>query len=196
MKRKQRDERRRAKTRAQAQRSHAGERAADRARSDGHRAATPGTDAFRREQTVKSARWNRFMLIRYLDAGLFFVGLYWCVMALAFGFGWAAAAAAVEALVAALVMVEVISTTSTEAEYIVWSHRLLIASAVLKLAVTLALGPQVLFPFFAEATPGVVLCGALLAIKALIIHRIVLVRDRRDRRYERYRDVLKYNDNA
>ena len=96
-------------------------------------------------------------------------------------------------------MVEVISTTSTEAEYIVWSHRLLIASAALsgiELAVTLALGPQVLFPFFAEATPGVVLCGALLAIKILIIHRIVLVRDRRDRRYERYRDVLKYNDNA
>ena len=40
---------------------------------------------------------------------------------------------------------------------------------------------------------GAMFCVALIAVKLIIIHRIVLVRDRRDKRYALYQKVLKYN---
>lgn len=156
----------------------------------------PGTDGFKREQSIKTAKWNRFMLIRYLDAGLFFVGLYWLFMLLAFQPSFAAVVPLLEVVLALAVMVEVFTTLSREVEYLKWSHRALIASCAVStvaLVATLAVGEK-LFPFFSSKMVGAIFCAALIAVKLIIIYRIVLVRDRRDKRYALYQKILKYNN--
>ena len=46
-----------------------------RARSRARREPTEEEISFRQMQQVNTAKWNRYMLIRYLDSGIFFVGL-------------------------------------------------------------------------------------------------------------------------
>lgn len=207
MKKKEQVKRARAKAQAQAGRSKV-DGAAGNGSRDAHskgpsvQAASsrkrqgPGTDAFKREQSVKTAKWNRFMLIRYLDAGLFFIGLYWALMLLAFQPGIAMVVPVLEIVIALAVMVEVFTTLSSETEYLVWSHRVLVTSCALSavtLAATVLVGEQLFFPFLSSKMVGAMFCVALIAVKLIIIHRIVLVRDRRDKRYALYQKVLKYN---
>lgn len=205
MKKKEQVKRARAKAQAQAGRSKvdgaAGNGSRDARKGPSVQAASsrkrqgPGTDAFKREQSVKTAKWNRFMLIRYLDAGLFFIGLYWALMLLAFQPGIAMVVPVLEIVIALAVMVEVFTTLSSETEYLVWSHRVLVASCALSavtLAATVLVGEQLFFPFLSSKMVGAMFCVALIAVK-LIIQRIVLVRDRRDKRYALYQKVLKYN---
>lgn len=198
MKRKERIKRSRAKAQVQA----------ERAKANAHVGGTepgaafpkegtgPGTQAFKREQTVKTAKWNRFMLIRYLDAGLFFVGLYWLFMLLAFSPGLGAVVPALEVVLSLAVMVEVFTTLSRETEYLVWSHRALVASCIVSacaLVATIVGGGDLFFPFFSGKMVGAIFCIALIAVKLIIIRRIILVRDRRDKRYALYQKVLEYN---
>ena len=157
----------------------------------------PGTDGFKREQSIKTAKWNRFMLIRYLDAGLFFIGLYWLFMLLAFQPSFAAVVPLLEVVLALAVMVEVFTTLSREVEYLKWSHRALIASCAVSaaaLVATLAVGEKLFFPFFSSKMVGAIFCAALIAVKLIIVYRIALVRDRRDKRYALYQKILKYNN--
>lgn len=206
MKKKEQIKRARAKTQAQVERSKMDateDRTAQKSRSAKaasgaapKRCPGPGTDEFKHEQSVKTAKWNRFMLIRYLDAGLFFVGLYWLVMLLAFRPGAAAVVPLLEIVLALAVMVEVFSTLSHETEYLVWSHRALIVSCLVSavaLVATILAGETLFFPFFSSKMVGAIFCAALIAVKLVIIHRITLVRDRRDKRYALYQKVLKYN---
>lgn len=209
MKKKEQIKRARAKAHAQAERAAgkddavSSDGAADAGRissstrrtSQGKRRG-PGTAEFKREQSVKTAKWNRFMLIRYLDAGLFFAGLYWMLMFLAFKPGIAVVVPVLEIALALVVMVEVLTTLSNQAEYLVWSHRLLIASYAVNavtLIATVFVGEQLFFPFLSSKMVGAMFCAALIAVKLIIIHRIVLVRDRRDKRYALYQKVLTYN---
>ena len=41
---------------------------------------------------------------------------------------------------------------------------------------------------------GAIFCAALIAVKLIIIYRIALVRDRRDKRHALYQKILKYNN--
>lgn len=207
MKKKEQLKRARAKTQAQAERTRNGVAEGcvtkgERCVKDASKAASkkdsgPGTDEFKREQSVKTAKWNRFMLIRYLDAGLFFVGLYWLFMLLAFQPSVAAVVPLLEIVLALAVMVEVFNTLSSEVEYLKWSHRALVAScavSLVALVATLVMGEKLFFPFFSSKLVGAIFCIALIAVKLIIIYRIVLVRDRRDKRYALYQKVLKYNN--
>lgn len=207
MKKKEQIRRARAKARAQAERpgtpasekySEGGASRSDGAgRSGGPRGRRgPGSDAFKREQTVKTAKWNRYMLIRYLDAGLFFVGLYWLFMLQAFDSGLAVVAPILEIVLSLVVMVEAFTIVSRETEYLAWSRRALIASCAVSAVVligTIVGGETLFFPFFSGKTVAIVFCAVLIAVKLIIIHRIALVRDRRDKRYALYQNALKYN---
>lgn len=205
MKKKEQIKRARAKAQAQAERtkSSVAEGCAEEEAHSGagigdasEKTQGPGTDGFKREQSVKTAKWNRFMLIRYLDAGLFFVGLYWLFMLLAFGASAAVVVPVLEIALALAVMAEVFTTLSRETEYLIWSHRALVVSCVVSagaLVATIIGGEQLFFPFFSSKMVGVIFCAALIAVKLIIIHRIVLVRDRRDKRFALYQKVLKYN---
>lgn len=205
MKKKEQIRRARAKAQVQADRMKQGgsekalsdnARASEGGSADSRKRQGPGTAGFKHEQSVKTAKWNRFMLIRYLDAGLFFAGLYWTLMLLAFKPSIAAVVPVLEIALALVVMVEVLTTLSSQAEYLVWSHRLLVASSAVSAATLIAtvfVGEQLFFPFLSSKMVGAMFCAALIAVKLIIIHRIVLVRDRRDKRYALYQKVLKYN---
>lgn len=205
MKKKEQIKRARAKAQAQADRAKQGSSekspSCNARVSEGGSAVSgkrqgPGSAEFKREQSVKTAKWNRFMLIRYLDAGLFFAGLYWMLMLLAFKPGIAVVVPALEIALALVVMVEVLTTLSNQVEYLVWSHRLLVASCAVSavtLIATVLVGEQLFFPFLSSKMVGAMFCVALIAVKLIIIHRIVLVRDRRDKRYALYQKVLTYN---
>lgn len=194
MKQKQKIAGRRAKAAYQAQGSGRADTSARPANGKGK--TRPGTDEFKREQSIKTSKWNRYMFIRYLDAGLFFAALYWAFMLIALNPGPAVAVALIDLLVALAVMVEMFTVLSRNTEYLVWSHRLLIVSSaisVVSAVVTLVAGQQLLFPFFSSAGVGAVFCLILLAIKLVIIRSIVRIRDRRDKRYALYQQALKYN---
>lgn len=189
MKKKQKIERRRAKARCD---SRSRGRAV--ALGDDGRDAVNGS--FKREQTIKTAKWNRYMFLRYLDAGLFFVGLYGVAVSVALGVAAAALVAVVELAVAATVLLEMFNVLSRESEYLALSHRLLAVSCVLSAgcaALTALAGPGLLFPFFASTPIGVAFCLILIAAKLLMIRQIVLVRDHRDKRYKLYLQALKFN---
>ena len=64
---------------------------------------------------------------------------------------------------------------------------------MLEIAITAVFGKETLFPFFSTPVVGIGLCAILLALKALIAWRIVLVRDRRDKkRYGLYLMALEH----
>ncbi len=162
-----------------------------RARSRTRREPTEEEISFRHLQQVNTAKWNRYMLIRYLDSGVFFVGLYWAVMLFALGGSPVALIApAAELAVGACVLIEVNRVLTSDVEYLKVSHRALIVSLVLsgiEAIVTVAVGQDALFPFFSTPVAGVALIAILIALKAVIAWRIVLVRDRRDKkRYDLY----------
>ena len=160
-------------------------------------AKSPGTDQFKREQSIKTSKWNRYMFMRYLDAGLFFAALYWAFMLVAFNPGPAIIVPAFDVLVALAVMMEMFTVLSRDIEYLVWSHRLLIVSvavSAVSAVATFAAGPQLLFPFFSSAGVGVVFCLILMVIKLVIIWSITRIRNRRDKRYALYQQALKYNN--
>lgn len=194
MKKKQKLERRRVKAAQQAK----GSRHADDIEVPGEESGhpQPGTNAFKRAQSIKTAKWNRYMLIRYLDAGLFFIGLYWAFMLMAIAPSAAVIVPAIELVVALAVMVEVFTVLSRGTEYLVWSRRMLTASCAISAAaavLTIAIGPQLLFPFFNASWVGAALCFALMIIKLIIIRCILRVRDRKDKRYASYVQALRYN---
>lgn len=196
---KKKEQVRRAREKARLQESRAAQRT-DRSsggKEPNDRQVGPGSRSFRREQTVKTAKWNRFMFVRYLVAAAFFIGLYLACMVMAIAPGPALILPAIELVVALIVMMEMLSTITNEVEYLVWSRRLLTAACVadgVAFLITAICGPQVVFPIFNNATPGMVICLVLMAVKLLMIHRIILVRDRKDKRYALYQKVLKYND--
>lgn len=136
------------------------------------------------------------MMIRYLDAGLFFVGLYWTVMLAALAPSAALVFPVIETAIAALVMVEAFGVLSRDTEYLVWSHRALIFGALansVALTVTLLFGCAPVFPFFASVPVACGLAAVLIAVKLILIRQIVLIRDRRDKRYELYVRQLELN---
>ncbi|WP_085830861.1 hypothetical protein [Collinsella vaginalis] len=193
MRKKQRNKLRRAQTATPDRDSrHASEAPRKRVRAQ----RGPGTEEFKHEQSIKTAKWNRYLLIRYLAAGLFFVGLYWAFMLLVLSPGPALIAPALELVTALVVTVEVFTVISRDVEYLVWSHRVLVVScavSALAAVATVATGPELLFPFFSAAWVGAALCLALIVIKLIIIGCILRVRDRRDKRYALYQQAIKYN---
>ena len=153
--------------------------------------------SLRQMQQVNTAKWNRYMLIRYLDSGVFFVGLYWGVMLFATTDSLVALAApASEIALGAIVLLEVNRVLTHDIEYLRASHVALIIGcflSVLEIAITAVFGKETLFPFFSTPVVGIGLCAILLALKALIAWRIVLVRDRRDKkRYGLYLMALEH----
>lgn len=206
MKKKEQIKRARSKARIQAARvdsSTSAKRMDGRPRSEnGSSSAKTGgrkdldSEEFRREQAIKTAKWNRYMLIRYLDAGVFFAGLYWLYLLIALRPSAMVVGPLLEIALSLVVMIEVFGTLSREIEDLVWSRRALVASCVasgIVLCATVAGGETLFFPFFSGKTVGVMFCITLIAVKLVIIHRIDLVRDRRDKRYALYQKVLKYN---
>lgn len=194
MKKKQKLERARAKTSAQALKKASGE---------GGRTHTPTDDekAFRRKQMLTTAKWNRYMLIRYLDAGLFFIGLYWLVML--FGFTnqlWTLLAPLVDFATGAVVILEVNRVLTHDIEYLKVSHMTLLASSAVtaaELVATALVGKDLFFPFFSSATVGMGFCALIIVLKLVIAWRIVLVRDRRDKkRYGLYVQQLELSSDS
>ena len=142
-------------------------------------------------QQINTAKWNRYMLIRYLDAGVFFLGLYWAVMLFATGGSPAALIAPVaEIAVGVCLIIEVNRVIISDYEYLKishWAHIASIALSVVEAIVTVVVGKDVFFPFFSSSAIGLGLIAILIALKAIVVWRIVLVRDRRDeKRYDLY----------
>ena len=141
---------------------------------------------FRALQSLTTAKWNRYMLIRYLDAGLFFIGLYWAVMLFMMGDNLLALVAPLVDFAAGLVVIlEVNRVLTHDIEYLKVSHMTLAASIAVSavvLAVTAIFGAGVFFPFFSSPAIGIGFAAFVIVLKALIIWRIVLVRDRRDKK--------------
>lgn len=143
-------------------------------------------EEFRHVQMLTTAKWNRYMLIRYLDSALFFIGLYWAAMLFMTSTNlWALLAPLTEFACGLVVLIEVNRVLTHDIEYLKVSHATLavsIAVTGLVLIATLFVGKDLFFPFFSTATVGIAFCAIVMALKAIIIWRIVLVRDRRDKK--------------
>lgn len=196
MKKKQKIEKARAKRASQEQRKVE-------SKGQPKRAVRPSDDreAFKHKQMVTTAKWNRYMLIRYLDSGLFFIGLYWTVMLFATGSSLAALIAPIVDFATGLVvLLEVNRVLTHDIEYLKVSHRTLevsVACSLAELALTAFMGKDLLFPFFSSSAIGMGLLAVLIVLKAVIIWRIVLVRDRRDKkRYNLYLMQLDYAEDS
>ena len=152
-------------------------------------------------QQVNTAKWNRYMLIRYLDSGIFFVGLYWGVMLFATTDSLVTLAApASEIALGAIVLLEVNRVLTHDIEYLKVSHMTLLASSAVtaaELVATALVGKDLFFPFFSSATIGMGFCALIIVLKLVIAWRIVLVRDRRDKkRYGLYVQQLELSSDS
>lgn len=191
MKKKQRKERARAKAASQALKKAAG---LDYTPTDEEK-------AFQHKQMLTTAKWNRYMLIRYLDCVLFFIGLYWAFMLFMTGVHlWAVVAPLVDFIVGGIVLWEVNRVLTHDIEYLKVSHYSLVASMAVSAVVLVAtgiFGNAYFFPFLASPTLGMGFTALLIVLKAVIVWRIVLVRDRRDKkRYNLYLQQLEFSSDS
>lgn len=140
------------------------------------------------EQAVKGARANRFMLVRYCSAGIFFVTLYWTVLligmsalgAIVTGFAFATSLVAI---------VECMLNVSRDEDGLRFAEKLFPVSAItfaVAIPVSLAVGPSFICPFMTSAVPGALLCLACLAVELVIMHRLHKMRLHTDKRYAWY----------
>lgn len=157
--------------------------------------------SFRHKQALTTAKWNRYMLIRYLDAGLFFIGLYWAFMLFMTSTNlWALAAPLVDFVVGGVVLWEVNRVLTHDIEYLKISHYSLLASIAVSFAALIATalaGKDLFFPFLASSALGMGFIAVVIALKAVIVWRIVLVRDHRDKkRYNLYLQQLHFSSDS
>lgn len=157
--------------------------------------------SFRHKQALTTARWNRYMLIRYLDAGLFFIGLYWAFMLFMTSTNlWALVVPLVDFVVGGVVLWEVNRVLTHDIEYLKISHYSLLASIAVSFAALIATalaGKDLFFPFLASSALGMGFIVVVIALKAVIVWRIVLVRDHRDKkRYNLYLQQLHFSSDS
>ena len=157
--------------------------------------------SFRHKQALTTAKWNRYMLIRYLDAGLFFIGLYWAFMLFMTSTNlWALAVPLVDFVVGGVVLWEVNRVLTHDIEYLKISHYSLLASIAVSFAALIAtalVGKDLFFPVLASSALGMGSIAVVIALKAIIVWRIVLVRDHRDKkRYNLYLQQLHFSSDS
>ena len=149
------------------------------------------TDYYRGRQLVRGARSNRFMLVRYLSAALFFLSVSWLTMLFVLH-SWGALVPLFCAATSAVALVECMVAAARDGERLKYGEVLYRISTVVALAaaaITLVAGKDVLFPFQSSPWFGVAFCANYLAGDAIILVRLKKIREHTDKRYAYYERI-------
>ncbi len=149
------------------------------------------TEHYRDEYVVRGARSNRFMLVRYLSALIFFFNVSWVTLLFVVR-SWGIVVPLVGFAASGVALIECMVSVSRDRERLKYAEVLYPISAALyavAAVVTLAAGKDLFFPFFSEGIYGVVLCVLCIAVEAIVYLRLWKIRNHTDKRYARYAQV-------
>ena len=163
--------------------------AARSARLQGHTA--DANERYRSEYAVRGARSNRFMLVRYLSALIFFLNISWLTI-LFVARSWGIVVPLVGFAASGVALIECMVSVSRDHERLKYAEVFYPASAVmyvLAAVITLVAGKDLIFPFLSEGIYGVALCVFCIAVEAIVYRRLWKIRHHTDKRYARYAQV-------
>ena len=147
-----------------------------------------------RQLQLRNAKNTRFMFVRYASSALFFANLYWAsLVVMAQGVTPAIAVPALNALgflVAVLECFRILHKDTDFLEKTLYISGASVGLDLITVTVTLLLGENTFFPFFSSGLVGIAFVAACLAIKLVIVRKVLRVRDRRDKAYDRYVELL------
>lgn len=161
-------------------------------RTEGERTEARHTqDFYRMDQSLKGARANRFMFVRYLTAALFFVNLYWTVLLIAMP-APGVVVTAFGTVTSVIALAECMFNVSRDEDGLRVAEKLFPVLALAYIAcipLSLSVGPSFMCPFFSSAVPAALVCLFCLAIEALVMHRLSKMHRHVDKRYSWYERV-------
>ncbi len=155
-------------------------------------AAAKSSEFYRERQQLGGLRANRFMLVRYLSALVFFLNLYWSLLLLACQ-SWGIVFTLIGFLTGLVSLVECMMGVTRNREHMRVSEKLYPFSAAcygVAVVLTLVMGTDVICPFFASPVYGIVLCCACIAVELIVAWRIRKIRDHTDKRYIPYERAM------
>ncbi len=146
-----------------------------------------------RKLKLRNAKNTRFMFVRYASSAMVFINLYWAALIVISGFTWAIAVPAIQMLGFIVAVLECVQILHRNSDYLKKTFYIACASIAIDLAVvgvTFLLGKDIFFPFFATGTVGAAVVLVCLAVKLVIVRKVLRVRDGHDKAYDRYIELL------
>ncbi len=146
-----------------------------------------------RNLKIRNAKNTRFMFVRYGASAMAFINLYWAALIVFGGFTPAIAVPVAQMAGFVVVVLECVRILHKQSDFLKATFYIACASMIVDLivvGVTLLLGKDVFFPFFSTGTVGVAFVLVCLAVKLVIVRKVLRVRDGHDKAYDRYIELL------
>lgn len=150
-------------------------------------------DRNERDLKRRNAKNTRMLFIRYASSALFFVNLYWFSMLLLSDGGIMSAVPAFNLVLFGAAAIESFWILYRDTEYLVitrWVTTISMLVDIALITVTLLMGKDLFFPFFSTGYVGVAALAIALALKLGVVCKVLRVRDRRDKAYDRYVQLI------
>lgn len=142
-----------------------------------------------RELKLRNAKNTRMLFIRYAVSILFFVNLYWFSMLFLSNGGVLSVVPVIQIVLFGAAALETFWTLYRESDYLAVTRWVTVLSMIIDatvVTVTLSLGKGLFFPFFSTGYVGAAAVALALVLKLGVVCKVLRVRDRRDKAYDRY----------